>query len=474
MSKRGQVTIFIIIGLLILIITAGIIYVSNTTVTEELKIEETSPFKADFFVSFVDNCLEKSVIDGMYLVFSQGGYYEFTPEPELFDQVDEQIISFPPSLGINVFAVEGEKEVESEKEALQVPVYFQNTKANLPAITSIEREVGKASRSFFLSCINGFESFKKENYNIDAGSPEIKVAFAEKMLVELNYPLKITGGSKIAELETFSTAINFNFKDKYEVIKEYLKKQEEEPNYFLMGELSSYAYEKDFGFGFKQFGDSGAEVLVDFSYDEELNPEPLIYSFILYFNWTEPVEEAELSGEEDAIINLESIPAWNIDQPGIHTYQVKALGEGLTFHTDPRSLSIDPKTGQVTIDKNEFPNDEYLYYVLVSDQYGHETVGPMFVNVNVNGGTLPIIKKIAKQTAKIGEEFNYKIEVLNAGKNVENILSFTTDSYLFDLDKKTGEIKFIPQPEDKGLHSVRVDVENEFGKTWQRWELEIK
>ena len=38
---------------------------------------------------------------------------------------------------------------------------------------------------------------------------------------------------------------------------------------------------------------------------------------------------------------------------------------------------------------------------------------------------------------------------------------------------KTGEINFIPQPEDKGL-ILSVDVENEFGKTWQRWELEIK
>ncbi len=474
MSKRGQVTIFVIIGLLILIITAGIIYFSKAKVTEELKIEEASPFKAEFFVSFIDNCLEKSVIEGIYLVFSQGGYYEFTPEQEHFNQVNEQIISFPPSLGINVFAVESEKEAENEKEALQVPVYFQNTKTNLPAITSIEREIAKASRSFFLSCINGFESFKKENYKIEAGSPEIKVAFAERTLIELNYPLKITSGSKIAEIETFSTAINFNFKDKYGVIKDYLAKQEKEPNYFLMGELSSYAYENDFGFGFKQFGHSGAEVLVDFSYDEKLKPEPLIYSFIIYFNWTEPVEEAEFSAEEDAIVNLKSIPAWNIDQPGIHTYQVKALGEGLTFRTDPRSLSIDSKTGLVTIDTNEFPNDEYLYYVLVSDQYGHETVGPMFVNVNVNDGTFPVIKPIAKQTAKIGEEFNYKIEVLNAGKNVENILSFTTDSYLFDLDKKTGEIKFIPQPEDEGLHSVRVDVENEFGNTWQRWELEIK
>ncbi len=473
MSKRGQVTIFIIIGLLILIITAGIIYFSNIAVTEELKIEEASPFKADFFVSFVDNCLEKSVIDGIYLVFSQGGYYEFTSEPELLDQVDEQIISFPPSLGINVFAVEGEKEVESETEALQVPVYFQNKKANLPAISSIEREVGKASKSFFLSCINDFESFKKENYGIETGSPEIKVMFTEKTAAELNYPLKITSGGKIAELENFYTAVNFNFKDKYEVIKEYLKQQEEEPNYFLMGELSSYAYENEFGFGFKQFGDSGAEILVDFSYDEKLKPEPLIYSFILYFNWTEPVEEAELS-KDDAILDLESIPAWNIDQPGTHTYQVKVLGEGLTFRTDPRSLSIDPKTGLVTIDASEFPNDEYLYYVLVHDQYGHEAISPMFINVNVNDGTLPVIKPIARQAAKIGKEFNYKIEVLNAGKNGENSLSFTTDSYLFDLDKKTGEIKFIPQPEDEGLHSVRVDVENEFGKTWQRWELEIK
>ncbi|MBU0470900.1 MAG: hypothetical protein KKA62_00355 [Nanoarchaeota archaeon] len=462
MSKRGQVTIFIIAGIIILVLILSITYFSRTKVTEELKIEEAGKFKTDPFVSFIDNCLEKSVINGMYLVFSQGGFYEFALKPEVFNQLDGQITSFPPELEFEIF------EVESENEILQVPVYFQNKKVNLPLITSIEQEVGKASRSFFLSCVNNFETFKKEGFTVEMGNPDIKITFAERTLVELDYPLKITSGDEVVEIKTFSTIINFNFKEKYEVIKEYLNQQEKDPTDFLMGELSSYAYEKKFDFGFKQFGGSGSEILVDFSYDENLREEPLTYSFALFFNWTGLVEEAEFP--EDEIFKLERIPVWNIDKPGIYTYQVKAVGEGLTFRTNPKSLSLDPNTGLITVDTTEFPNDEYLYYVLVNDQFGHESTAPIIININVNTGNLPEIKPIARQTAKIGEEFKFKVEVLNAGKN----LFFATDSYLFDIDKETGEISFIPQKEDEGLHSVRVDVENEFGKTWQRWELEIK
>ena len=70
----------------------------------------------------------------------------------------------------------------------------------------------------------------------------------------------------------------------------------------------------------------------------------------------------------------------------------------------------------------------------------------------------------------IAEEFYYKVKATNPSGGP---LLFVSYSYLFDIDKKTGEINFTPTEDDIGVHSVRVDVENEDGRTWERFDLEV-
>ncbi|MEK6969813.1 MAG: hypothetical protein AABW48_05285 [Nanoarchaeota archaeon] len=439
MPKRGQITVFVIVGILILATIFVAVYYSQLNTIKPQKQPEISYLK-----SYVENCLERSTVEGMYQVFAQGGYYEFP--------VDVQIFEFT-----------------EEDEKLQVPVYFQNEKAYLPALEIIEKEVAKATEQELLNCTGQFKSFEKQGYIISVKQqPTIEVRFTDRTTINLIYPLAIVKGEEKSEIKQFSVVIPFNFKEKYEMVNNYLREQEKDPKSFLMGELSFLAYEKDFNFGFKQSGDAGSEILVELSYDEKLKEEPLLYNFALFYGWIPRTEESPEISEPS--FQLMEMPDWNIAEPGIYTYQVNAAGEGLIFETDSASLPIDPRTGMITLNTADFLNDEYIYYVKVSDKFNQSVMRPLFINLNANDGRLPVIEPIEKQTVKVGQDFYYKVNLLN---NKHELFLFASETYLFQIDKKTGEIKFMPIATDLGVHTVRVDVENEYGRTWQRWELEV-
>lgn len=448
MQKRGQVTVFIIVGILILGLAASIAYVTELSVTKTTKAEETYS-EVSSLKLFVEDCLKKSTVEGMYLVFAQGGYYEFPLTAELFQFTEEDNV-------------------------LEIPVYFQQKEVYLPAISSIETQIAKAAEKELLNCFNGFQGFGKQGYIIIFTEPIIEVRLSEKTNVMLDMPISAGKNGRETKLNKFFVSIPFNFNEKYNNLAEYLNKQEKDPDSFLIGEFSSQAYEKNYGFSFKQFSDSGGDVLVDLTYDENLKEEPLIYRFAMRFDWPADETAAEAvpkpSTAYELAIELKRLPEWNISSFGIHHLQVEALGEGLSYETSPGSLDINQNTGLISLNTNNFPNEEYLYYVKITDLFGQEIMAPLIINVNANDGTLPAIKPISKQTAKAGEEFSCQVEVLNATKPI----LFSTNSYLFNIDKKTGEIKFTPTKENIGIHSIKVEAENEYGKTWHKWQLEIK
>ncbi|MFH1683199.1 MAG: hypothetical protein ABIA37_05385, partial [Candidatus Woesearchaeota archaeon] len=115
MQKRGQLTIFIIIGILLLVVTAGIYFASSVMLKEQISAEaeqvdvDTAPIKM-----FVEQCLNEAIDQGIYLVLSQGGYYTF---------VDADSFQFT-----------------TEEEVLQLPYYFYEQKKNLPELKIIELE----------------------------------------------------------------------------------------------------------------------------------------------------------------------------------------------------------------------------------------------------------------------------------------------------------------------------------------------
>ena len=381
------------------------------------------------------------MVNALYEVFSKGGYHDFPTDAAIFNFTEKE-------------------------KAYELPYYFTQEVIMLPSLEQIEQETAEATIPFLESCVDNFAAFQEQGVIVGSTPPVITVRFEDpNTLVSVEYPLVLYLADQQAELQSFTIAVPFSFKEKYAQLSTYLALQKEEPSSFLLGDLAE-AVEQFF---ITQFAPSGSNVVVDVTYQEQLKKEPLIYSFVLHYDWTNLEEEPIIQAEPP--LQLRELNGWNITTPGIHTYSVEAVGTNLTFAIQPEDLIIDTRSGVITLDTNEYPNDEYLYYVRVIDGVGRSVIGPLLINVNVNEGNKPLMEPIHSKTVSVGEEFVYTANILN---KEQGPFTFTTDTLLFNITGATGEIRFTPTEEDKGVHSVRIDAENKFGTTWQRWELVIK
>ena len=78
-NKRGQVTVFIILGILILFLSAGILYVSRIVVKEKIGTEEEPviavvPQVFQPLQTYTENCLTQIGMQGLRILGEQGGY----------------------------------------------------------------------------------------------------------------------------------------------------------------------------------------------------------------------------------------------------------------------------------------------------------------------------------------------------------------------------------------------------------------
>lgn len=74
--KRGQITIFIIIGVILLVSVSLIIYLKDRVSTEMIKEETEFSTAAQPVAPFVEQCIRKTLQQAIIITAENGGYYE--------------------------------------------------------------------------------------------------------------------------------------------------------------------------------------------------------------------------------------------------------------------------------------------------------------------------------------------------------------------------------------------------------------
>src|SRR3989344_4723678 len=139
LTKRGQLTIFIIISILIVAVVVLFFTLKGTLQKEKPVSPETAKIK-----NFVQECLDDSLEDVVFKVGENGGYY------------------FPPKVSTPV---------------LEVPYYIKDNKNLMPTKENIENEISKGIARELTFCVGNFELFSPE-YEITKGkmtSPEVVI-----------------------------------------------------------------------------------------------------------------------------------------------------------------------------------------------------------------------------------------------------------------------------------------------------------
>jgi hypothetical protein len=239
-SKRGQLTLFVILGV---IVVAGV----GTYFAVSRGVFDGSSSKFPEVNSLIEGCLEEVTLDGIYFNSLQGGYYD-VPEPKV------------------------------EIDFLEVPVYFDKSSVvNVPSKEVLERELAKAIEEVVDLCFD-VEDLREKGYEADvSGSSKVKVRLNNDYVdVEVEKNVVVSQGESSASFSKFNKRVGFDYLGKHKALLSILEIQKQEPSDWITSRLGNLPVEE--GFIFEVYEIDEQESIYALLYEDEINKEDL-YSF---------------------------------------------------------------------------------------------------------------------------------------------------------------------------------------------------
>jgi hypothetical protein len=218
-NKLGQITIFMILGIILLFSTALIFYIKEKVTIPE---EETMPALADipeFAVpvrEFVQSCAEEKLEEGIRIAMEHGGiiytdklYIDRTQPTE-----GEGVEYFPNSnykIPYWAYMASGNDCSSGCAMATKMPPLCKRER--IACITagdnSVEEELQKYLKNEISKCTAGFEVFRLQGYDIEElsnMSAEVTVT-AQNAIAYMEYDLKVKKSGAETDIHEYSAAI---------------------------------------------------------------------------------------------------------------------------------------------------------------------------------------------------------------------------------------------------------------------------
>lgn len=244
MAKRGQITVFIIVGIVILVILALFLFIRG-----EKEIEMPEEIDTTSVKNFVSSCLAITGKEAAVYTGKLGGYY-VVPEP---------YVVYENSL---------------------VPVYCDEGVNKTPAKERIEQEISAYVDNNLIACINDFSNFP--GMKIEAGDISTKTTITQNgLLFELTYPLLI---NEKQSLDLFTKEVPIELGKIYSVVNEQIKDQVSAPESVCVECMVDYGLQNNLEFDLIDYGGNNIIIILK-DMETEINGEP--YKFIYAVKLTE-------------------------------------------------------------------------------------------------------------------------------------------------------------------------------------------
>jgi len=178
MIKKGQVTIFIVIAVVLIGAIAFFFSIRGNLLVSEIPASIEPVYTSFLF------CFEEISKEGIYYIASHGGYY-----------------LVPNESSITYF---------TEK----IPYYYLDSKKRVPPLNLIEKELGDYISKNLEGCFN-LEDFKRQGFNIKANYSILTKIEEDSVKIKMEHPMTIEKGGTSAQIKE---ELNFdsNFKNLYD------------------------------------------------------------------------------------------------------------------------------------------------------------------------------------------------------------------------------------------------------------------
>ncbi len=204
MKKRGQVTIFIILGLIILLGVGGSLYYVYSVKPAAQATGEASPV-----YNYVSACLYDIGRQGILLLGQQGGYTNITRTGK-FD-IDEKDATASDAVTFG---------------ALQIPYWWYEdskhgctrcsiTTKNMPSLDAMTDDLNTYISEHLQDCLADFTGI--EGYSVETlNTPELTTKVTnDAVVIELQYPLTVTTETSTSTLKNWEVTLDVPLEEIY-------------------------------------------------------------------------------------------------------------------------------------------------------------------------------------------------------------------------------------------------------------------
>lgn len=214
LEKRGQVTIFIIIGVLVVALVILLIYFKEGVFGKALEAEEDDIFalsqEAVRVRTYVDSCFDQALKDTLYANAIQGGYSSNV---------------FGLNYSINDF---------------DYVYYIEDGQINIPIKNKLENEIEIGVKRYLITCIN----FSEFSYDLNYDLADIQVeSFIEddKVKIKALFPITVTAFEVSSSFKFFTKEVFTNYSNYYKLAVDLTEEQEKHLDDFCISCAEIYA-----------------------------------------------------------------------------------------------------------------------------------------------------------------------------------------------------------------------------------------
>ncbi|MBS3096378.1 hypothetical protein J4480_02965 [Candidatus Woesearchaeota archaeon] len=223
MTKKSQISFFIIAGILVFITFSFLSYL-NDLESEKAKTEpKTMYFGMAPVKNFVESCLKEKSLEALDFTGSKGGYYN------------------DPDFGADYLY-------------RRVPYYYHMGGNLTPTIGFVEESVSDYIEDSISLCINDFMAFP--GFEISGGEINADALLSgDKSVFRLNYPIAVKQGNSTANLEDFAVELPVRFIGLYNAGLQITGLQIEDPNNICLSCLTDIAIKNNVSISLENYNE---------------------------------------------------------------------------------------------------------------------------------------------------------------------------------------------------------------------------
>jgi len=210
--RKGQVTVYVFIGILVLFIVGSIMYAQQLRSGAGIAQGITYPPKVQEVRDLVEACVQKTVNEGLMVLGLQGGYYQL---PE---------------------------RVSAETALTSFAYWYYNGQAVVPSLEEVEDQLSLYVRDNVPACAGVGEAV---GLDIQAGRVAAEVmSQGDGVLVSVDYPLSMNVGGVTAQIrDPYMVGVPVRLQKVYESARQIVNNTVNDPEYVDITYLAASGFD---------------------------------------------------------------------------------------------------------------------------------------------------------------------------------------------------------------------------------------